>query len=82
MNIIISIVTFLIVLFIYLHIYYHIKISNYLEVYDIQNLSKERLEEICDLRQPVLFEFDSQNICENDFIYYVFISVFYWVFQL
>jgi hypothetical protein len=58
MNIIISIVTFLIVLFIYLHIYYHIKISNYLEVYDIQNLSKERLEEICDLRQPATFYLD------------------------
>ena len=56
MNIIISIVSFLIVLFIYLHIYYHIKISNYLEVYDIQNLSKERLEEICDLRQPATFD--------------------------
>ena len=55
MNIIISIVTFLIVLFIYLHIYYHIKISNYLEVYDIQNLSKERLEDICNLRQPATF---------------------------
>jgi hypothetical protein len=58
MNIIISIVTFLIVLFIYLHIYYHIKISNYLEVYDIQNLSKERLEEICNLRQPATFYLD------------------------
>ena len=58
MNIIISIVTFLIVLFIYLHIYYHIKISNYLEVYDIQNLSKERLEEICELRQPATFNLD------------------------
>jgi hypothetical protein len=58
MNIIISIVTFLVVLFIYLHIYYHIKISNYLEVYEIQNLSKDRLEEICNLRQPATFLFD------------------------
>ena len=58
MNIIISIVTFLIVLFIYSHIYYHIKISNYLEVYDIQNLSKERLEDICNLRQPATFYLD------------------------
>ena len=58
MNIIISMVTFLVVLFIYLHIYYHIKISNYLEVYEIQNLSKDRLEEICNLRQPATFYFD------------------------
>lgn len=58
MNIIITIFIFAIVLFIYLHIYYHIKSSNDLEVYEITNLSKERLEEVCDLRQPLTFYLD------------------------
>ena len=58
MNIIITLFIFTIVLFIYLHIYYHIKTSNDLEVYEMTNLSKERLEEVCDLRQPLTFYLD------------------------
>lgn len=58
MNIIISILIFALVLFIYLHIYYHIKTSNDLEIYELSNLSKERLEEVCNLRQPISFYLD------------------------
>ena len=58
MNIIITTFIFAIVLFIYLHIFYHIKTSNDLEVYEVQNLSKERLEEVCNLRQPLTFYLD------------------------
>ena len=62
MNIIIIILIFCIVLFLYLHIYYHFKTSDDLEVYEISNMSKERLEEICNLRQPILFNYDIQKL--------------------
>jgi hypothetical protein len=58
MNIIIIVLIFFLVLFIYLHIFYHLKTSNDLEVYELSNLSKERLEEICDIRQPLTFYLD------------------------
>jgi len=62
MNIIIIVLIFCIVLFLYLHIYYHLKTSDDLEVYEISNMSKERLEEICGLRQPILFNYDIQKL--------------------
>ncbi len=61
MNIIIIVLIFFLVLFIYLHIFYHLKMSNDLEVYELSNISKERLEEICDLRQPLTFYLDIEN---------------------
>lgn len=65
MNIILAILIFCIVLFIYIHIYYHLKKCDDLEIYEIQQPSKERLEEICDLRQPVIFDFEMQSLQEN-----------------
>jgi hypothetical protein len=65
MKIIIGIFIFCLVLFIYLHIQFHLKTSDDLEMYEIVQPSKDKLEEVCDLRQPVLFEFDSQKICET-----------------
>lgn len=62
MNIIIIILIFCIVLFLYLHIFFHLKTSEDLEVYEISNMSKERLEEICDLRQPITFDYDIQKL--------------------
>ena len=52
---------FCIVLFIYLHIQFHMKTSDDLEVYEIEQASKDKLEEICDLRQPIIFEMDNEN---------------------
>ena len=49
----------------YLHIMYHLKTSNELEVYTIENPSKEKLEEICDLRQPVVFKFHNPRLIES-----------------
>lgn len=66
MNILIFIIVFLIVLFLYLHTYFHIKTSNDLEVYEIEKPSKDKLEEICDLKQPILFQYDNEKIM-NDF---------------
>ncbi len=73
MNIIIITLIFVSVLFIYLHVYFHLKTSDDLELYEFTNISKERLEEICDLRQPIKFNFDTdifidlmrENIIKN-----------------
>jgi len=50
---------FCIVLFFYIHIQFHLKTSNDLEIFEIQETSKENLEEIFDLKQPVIMEFSS-----------------------
>ena len=57
----ISFFIFCIVLFVYLHIQFHLKTSNDLEIYEIEQGSKDKLEEICDLRQPIIFDFHSNN---------------------
>ena len=78
MKIIIGFFIFCLVLFVYLHIQFHMKTSQDLEMYEIEQASKEKLEEICDIRHPVLFDFDNQKILETsnkDYInnnYYAF----------
>jgi len=52
---------FCIILFLYLHINFHLKTSNDLEIFEIDRQSKEIFEEICDFRQPVLFDNDSNQ---------------------
>jgi hypothetical protein len=71
MKIIFGIFIFCIVLFMYLHIQFHLRTSEDLEIYEIEQASKEKLEEICDIRQPVLFDFDNEkiiNTTKKDFI--------------
>ena len=65
MEIIIGFFIFWLVLFIYLHVQFHLKTSEDLEMYEVEQPSKDKLEEICDLRQPVLFDFDCQKIVES-----------------
>lgn len=65
MEIILNILIFCIVLFLYLHIYFHLKTSDDLEIYEIDQPSKTKLEEICDLRQPVLFDFANERLLES-----------------
>jgi len=36
-----------------------------LEIYEIDDVSKDKLEEICDLRQPVLFDYNNEKIIET-----------------
>jgi hypothetical protein len=57
-----TILIFCIVLFLYLHIHFHLKRSNDLEVYEIDQPSKQRLEEVCDIRQPTTFEYYDEQI--------------------
>jgi hypothetical protein len=60
-----SIFIFCFILFFYLHIQFHLKISNDLEIYEIENASKERMEDICDLRQPALIDLDTEKIIQT-----------------
>ena len=53
------------ILFLYIHIYFHLKTSDDLEVYEIDKPSKDKLEEICDLRQPVVFNFENKQFTDD-----------------
>jgi hypothetical protein len=56
----------MVVLFCYVHIYDNYNTSNDLEVYDIDKGSKDKLEEICNLKQPFLFNFDETIILNTN----------------
>jgi hypothetical protein len=60
-EIIIAFFIFCIILFFYLHIQFHFKTSNDLEIFEVDQASKDKMEEICDLRQPVLFDFPESD---------------------
>ena len=60
-----AVLIFCVILFLYLHIYFHMKTSNDLEVYEIDQPSKDKLEEVCDLRQPVLFDYGNERLMES-----------------
>jgi hypothetical protein len=60
-----AVLIFCVILFFYLHIYFHMKTSNDLEVYEIDQPSKDKLEEVCDLRQPVLFDYPNERLMES-----------------
>ena len=67
MNIFINLLILCITIFLYIHIYHHIKCSNYLEIYEIDNPSKDTLEELCNLKQPLLIH--NMDIMPIDFKY-------------
>lgn len=71
MKIIIGLFIFCLVLFLYLHVQFHLKTSDDLEMYEINEASKDKLEEICDLRQPVMFDFDSSKIEQTTCLSYL-----------
>ena len=71
MEIIIGICIFCIVLFLYLHIQFHLKTSEDLEIYEAEQPSKDKLEEICDLRQPIIFDFECNKIVETSNLSYI-----------
>ena len=63
----IFIIVFIIVLFFYLHIYFQHKKSNDLEIFELDSISKEKFEEIINLKQPFLFNYKNelQEICKK-----------------
>ena len=56
-EIIFALVIFLIILFVYIHIHSHFKTSSNMEIYEYSYTTNTQLQEICDLKQPVLFNF-------------------------
>ena len=58
MHFFLSILIFLFILFFYVHLQYQFKTSNDLEIYELDYTTNKQLQEICHLRQPVLFQID------------------------
>jgi hypothetical protein len=54
----VSFVIFVLVLFLYVHLQYQYKKSEDLEIYEFDYSNNTELQEICDLKQPVLFQID------------------------
>ena len=82
MYILINFLIFVITLFLYIHIYFHIKTSNYLEIYELENMSKEKYEEICNLKQPFLFNYDDVDFINNNLITMDFLKSNYSTFDV
>ena len=55
----ISFLIFIIILFLYVHITDHFKKSEDLEIYEMDYVSNPKLQEVCSIKQPVLFDFFS-----------------------
>jgi hypothetical protein len=45
-----------------MHVIYQLKTSNDLELFELELPNKSKLEDVCDLRQPLLFNYDEENI--------------------
>jgi len=65
MKIIFAFLIFCLVLFIYLHVNYHLKTSDDLEIFEVDDGSKDKLEEIFEMRQPTIFNFDNEKIVQT-----------------
>lgn len=61
MNIFIHLLLFVIIVFIYLHIQEQFKTSEDLEVFEMDYTTNTHLQEVCDLKQPIIFEYKSIN---------------------
>jgi len=57
MEVLVNILIFLIVLFLYIHINHQLKRSEDLEIYEMDYSNNKNLQEVCDIKQPVLFEY-------------------------
>ena len=56
MYILINLLVLLITIFLYINIYFNLHTSDYLEIYEIDNVSKEKFEELCNIKQPLFFD--------------------------
>jgi hypothetical protein len=61
MTFLINIVLFLIIFFLYIHITQQLKTSEDLEIYEMDYTTNSQLQEVCDLKQPVLFNYKTIN---------------------
>ena len=65
MNFLITFLIFILILFLYIHINDQYKKSEDLEIYEMDYTSNIELQKICNIKQPVIFEFE--KICPNFF---------------
>jgi hypothetical protein len=56
-----NILIFLLILFFYIHIVHQYKRSEDLEIYEMDFSTNEHLQEVCEVKQPVLFDYKSVN---------------------
>jgi hypothetical protein len=72
MKYLIALFVFCLILFLYIHIYFQLVKNNDLEVLVVDNdISKEYFEEVCNLRQPIIFNFYEEEIetkCNHNYI--------------
>jgi len=59
MNFYIHILLFILILFFYIHIVHQYKRSEDLEIYEMDYSSNSQLQEVCEIKQPILFEYKS-----------------------
>lgn len=58
MNTFTTVILFVILFFVYIHVVHQYKKSNDLEVYEFDYTGNQKLQEICEVRQPVVFLFE------------------------
>lgn len=56
MELLVHILVFVIVAFLFLHVKYQLKVSSYLEIYEIDYTTNDNLQTACDVRMPVVFD--------------------------
>ena len=59
MNYILTIFIFITILFLYIHIADQYKTSEDLEIYEMDYINNKQFQDVCNIKQPVLFEFKS-----------------------
>jgi hypothetical protein len=57
MNFYLHLLIFIMILFFYIHIVHQYKRSEDLEIYEMDYSSNAQLQEVCDVKQPILFEY-------------------------
>ena len=67
MHFFVSVLIFLFILCFYIHLQYQYKTSDDLEIYELDYTTNKQLQEICHLKQPVLFQIDHFKEVESFF---------------
>lgn len=57
MTVLITIFIFCIILIVYLHVRFHLKVNNDLDVFVVDDFKRQRINEICNLKQPFMFQY-------------------------
>lgn len=62
MHFFLTVLIFIVILFFYIHIIAQYKKSEDLEIYEMDYSTNKQLQEVCDVKQPVLFQFSIPNL--------------------